>query len=85
MRRGSAVALIGLAVGLGMAFARARLLASLVYGITATDPAIFAGNALVLAAAAALAIYIPARRATQVDPIGVEYKDAQHTRRSGCL
>jgi putative ABC transport system permease protein len=69
MLRGSVTTLIGLVVGLGMAFALARLLSSLVFGITATDPATFGGNALVLAASAALAIYIPARRATRVDPI----------------
>ncbi len=69
MRRGSVTALIGLVAGLGLAFALARLIASLLFGVSATDPAIFAGNALVLAAAAALATYIPARRATKVDPI----------------
>ncbi len=69
MLRGSLTTLIGLVVGLGMAFALARLLASLVYGITATDPATFAGNALALAVSAALATYIPARRATRVDPM----------------
>jgi ABC-type antimicrobial peptide transport system permease subunit len=69
MMRGSVTTLIGLVVGLGMAFALARLLASLVYGITATDPATFAGNALALAMSAAVAIYIPARRATRVDPL----------------
>jgi putative ABC transport system permease protein len=69
MRRGSVTALIGLVVGLGLAFALARLISSLLFGVSANDPAIFAGNALVLAAAAALATYIPARRATKVDPI----------------
>ena len=69
MTRASVTMLIGLVIGFGMAFALARLLASLVYGITATDPATFAGNALVLAVAATVASYIPARRATKVDPI----------------
>jgi putative ABC transport system permease protein len=69
MKRGSVTALIGLVVGLVLAFALARLLSSLLFGISAGDPVIFASNALVLAAAAALATYIPARRATKVDPI----------------
>jgi putative ABC transport system permease protein len=69
MTRASVTMLIGLVVGFGMALALARLLSSLVYGITATDPATFAGNALVLALSATVASYIPARRATKVDPI----------------
>lgn len=69
MARSSVTMLAGLVIGVGMAFALARLLASLVFGITATDPATFGVNALALAAAATLASYIPARRATKVDPI----------------
>jgi len=63
------MALIGLGVGVCMALALARLLSSLVFGVTATDPVTFGVNALALAASAALATYIPARRATRVDPI----------------
>jgi putative ABC transport system permease protein len=69
MTRSSVIMLIGLVIGVGMAYALARLLASLVFGITATDPATFGVNALALAAAATVASYIPARRATKVDPI----------------
>jgi putative ABC transport system permease protein len=51
------------------AYALARLMASLVWGVAATDPATFIGIAVALVAAAALAIYIPARRAMRIDPI----------------
>jgi putative ABC transport system permease protein len=68
-RRGMLTAATGLAAGLAAAFALAKLMASLVWGVTATDPATFIGIALALVAAAALAIYIPARRAMHIDPI----------------
>ena len=68
-RRGMLTAATGLAAGLAAAYALARLMASLVWGVTATDPATFIGIALALVAAAALAIYIPARRAMLIDPI----------------
>ncbi len=68
-RRGMLTAATGLAAGLAAAYVLARLMASLVWGVTATDPATFLGIALALIAAAALAIYIPARRAMHIDPI----------------
>jgi putative ABC transport system permease protein len=68
-RRGMLTAAAGLAAGLAAAYALARLMASLVWGVTATDPATFLAIALALVAAAALAIYIPARRAMHIDPI----------------
>jgi len=68
-RRGMLTAAMGLAAGLVAAYALARLMASLVWGVTATDPATFAVIALALMAAAGLAIYIPARRAMLIDPI----------------
>jgi putative ABC transport system permease protein len=68
-RRGMLTAAMGLAAGLAAAYALARLMASLVWGIAATDPATFLVIAVALVAAAALAIYIPARRAMHVDPI----------------
>ncbi len=68
-RRGLLTAVAGLLAGLPLAYAFARLMASLIYGVTATDPTTFVGIPLVLIAAAALAIYVPARRAMKIDPI----------------
>jgi putative ABC transport system permease protein len=68
-RRGMITIAAGLLVGLPIAWAFARLMASLIFGVTANDPATFVAIPLALIAAASLAIYIPARRATRIDPI----------------
>jgi putative ABC transport system permease protein len=68
-RRGMTVTAAGLIVGMPLAYALARLMASLIYGVTSTDVLTFVGIPLALIAAAGLAIYIPARRAMQIDPI----------------
>jgi predicted permease len=67
--QGMKLAVVGLALGLAGAFAATRILASLLFGVSAHDPLTFVGVTLVLATAAVLACYIPARRATKVDPI----------------
>jgi len=58
-----------LILGLIVAFAGMRFLSSLLFGVSAHDPLTFGGVAVILALAAVLACYIPARRATKVDPI----------------
>ena len=67
--RGMLLALPGMAVGIAAAFALTRVLSSLLFGITPTDPVTFIAVPLLLAAVALLATYIPARRAVRVDPM----------------
>ncbi|MBC7792020.1 MAG: ABC transporter permease [Anaerolineae bacterium] len=61
--------LAGMAVGVVVAFVAGRALTGLLYGVSAVDPVTYAGAVLGLGAAAAVAAYVPARRATQADPI----------------
>jgi putative ABC transport system permease protein len=67
--QGLVLTLIGVAVGLAGAFALTRLMASLVFGVSATDPFTFAAVALLLVAVAVAASYLPARRAARIDPM----------------
>jgi putative ABC transport system permease protein len=69
LRRGLFTTLIGLAIGLVLAFGLARLMQNLIWGVSATDPLTFVGIPVALIASAGLAILIPARRATRIDPI----------------
>ncbi|MEA2205272.1 MAG: hypothetical protein QOE77_2048 [Blastocatellia bacterium] len=67
--QGFKLVLLGLALGMVGAFALMRVLASLLFGVSARDPYTFGAVALVLASVALLACYIPARRASRVDPL----------------
>ena len=69
VKQGLKLVSAGMMLGLVAAFLLTRGPASLLYGISATDPITFVGISLVLLAVAILASYIPALRATKVDPI----------------
>ena len=69
MRQGLALIAIGVATGLIAAFALTRLLRTLLFGVAPTDSVTYGALAIVLAVVALLACYIPARRATKVDPL----------------
>jgi ABC-type antimicrobial peptide transport system permease subunit len=67
--QGLALAAIGVAAGLAISLAATRYMSSLLVGVTPNDPLTFAAVSLLLAAVAALACYVPARRATRIDPM----------------
>jgi putative ABC transport system permease protein len=69
LARGVVLTLAGLAIGLVAAFAITRLLSKLLFGVSATDPVTFLGVAMLLGLVALAACYIPARRATRIDPL----------------
>jgi len=69
MRESLTLAALGVAIGIPVSLAAARLIESVLYGLKTTDPATMALAALVMIAVAALAAYLPARRASKVDPM----------------
>jgi putative ABC transport system permease protein len=69
LKQGMVLVFIGVALGLGAAWLLTRLMSRLLYQVSATDPATFVAIALLLITVALLACYLPARRATKVDPL----------------
>jgi putative ABC transport system permease protein len=69
VKQGLRLVSVGMLLGLVAAFLLTRVLASLLFGISATDPVTFVGISLVLLTVAIFASYVPALRATKVDPI----------------
>src|SRR5271157_575792 len=69
LRQGLAIVAVGVALGILGSFALTRIMATLLFGVSATDPLTFAGVTIALALVALAASYVPARRATKVDPM----------------
>jgi putative ABC transport system permease protein len=69
--QGMRLALLGVAIGVAASLALTRLISTLLFGVHPTDPLAFSASALALLATALLASYLPARRATRVDPITI--------------
>jgi predicted permease len=75
----AAMAIVGVTLGIGAAFGLTRLLAKMLYGVSAHDPFTFAGVAILLTAVALAASYTPARRAMRVDPVVGWVEGKRHT------
>jgi ABC-type antimicrobial peptide transport system permease subunit len=63
------LALIGVVIGIGSAFGLTRVIATFLFGVKERDPAVFTAVAVLLSAVSLLAVWIPARRATRIDPV----------------
>jgi putative ABC transport system permease protein len=69
VRQGGLVAIVGVIVGLGLAYAGSRLITSLLYGISARDPVVFAATTVLLLTVALVACWLPARRGARLSPL----------------
>ena len=67
--QGMALSMTGVVLGLAAAFGLARLITTFLFGVTAKDPLVFSGVPVLLAIVAFLAVWLPARRASKVDPL----------------
>ena len=67
--QGAKRAVFGLVVGLGLAFAMGGAMSEILVGVSPTDPAVFGGVTLMLAAVSFVGLYLPARRVSQTDPV----------------
>jgi putative ABC transport system permease protein len=67
--QGMRLALIGVVIGVGAAYGLTRLISSFLFGVKALDPAVFATVPVLLSAVALIAVWLPARRASQIDPM----------------
>jgi ABC-type antimicrobial peptide transport system permease subunit len=69
MKEGLRLSLVGLVVGLGLSFAITRLMRRLLFEVSPTDPLLYGGVSLFICGIAALACFVPALRATRIDPM----------------
>jgi len=69
LRQGMGLTIVGLVVGIGIGSVATRVLSDMLYGVTPRDPLTFVGVPALLLLVAFLACYIPARRATRIDPL----------------
>ena len=69
IRQGMLLAMIGVVIGLASAFGLARVIATLLYGVTPRDPVVFVAMPIVLTSVALAGVCLPARRAVRVDPV----------------
>ena len=67
--QGMRLAIVGVVIGLASAFGLAQLIRTLLFGVTTRDPLVFAGVPILLTVVAFLAVWLPAKRASKVDPI----------------
>jgi ABC-type antimicrobial peptide transport system permease subunit len=75
LKQGVGIVLVGVVIGLGGALAGARLISGILVEVSARDPAVYAGVATLLLLVAAVANYLPARRAAVLEPAGVLRQD----------
>jgi ABC-type antimicrobial peptide transport system permease subunit len=69
VRQGMILAVVGIVIGLGSAFGLARLMQTLLFGVTTQDPLVFVAVPLLLMLVAFIAVWLPAHRASGVDPV----------------